>query len=247
MAWIDLPNSSRLIIPMTRGKVQSILLVAIIIISYGINATTQPAKVQALPGGMNQQEGRDIQIQLVNLEVEVGNRFVILEELSSKGLNPEESTIIPLLVNKSAVRVNTSYSTIIGDSRSFVIHEFAVDVYQVRSGEQHTLNRTWTVDYRFDEPEENVLPPDASKTEVLEIPSLILPTYGTYKFVFRVQYHIFKGDTFARDSTFPTNMTFEFVSGYPTSPVFLLYLFFFVSVIFIALIAIGVYGDRKYQ
>ncbi|MFW9855531.1 MAG: hypothetical protein ACFFFG_10745 [Candidatus Thorarchaeota archaeon] len=233
---------------MNRGKVQKILLMAFLVFSYGINASLQPAKVRASPEVTTQNTDARIQIQLINLEVKVGNRFVVLEKLTSEVLNPEEATIIPQVINGSTIRVNTSYTTIIGDNTSLVMHEFAVDVYQVRSGEPDTLNRSWAIVYRDGEPEELILTPGASKTEVLDIPSFILPAFGTYKFVFRVKYHTYKGlGVIPRDSLFPTNMTFEFIPGLPPPPEILLYLFFFVSFIFVAFIALGVYGDRKYK
>jgi hypothetical protein len=42
-------------------------------------------------------------------------------------------------------------------------------------------------------------------------------------------------------------MTFEFIPGFPPPPEILLYLFFFVGFVFVALVAIGIYGDRKYK
>ncbi|MFW9779912.1 MAG: hypothetical protein ACFFE8_13735 [Candidatus Heimdallarchaeota archaeon] len=233
---------------MNQRKVQKILLLAFIVFSYSINATLQPAKVGASPEAITQRVDPRIQIQLINLAVKVGNRYVLLEKLTSEVLNPEEATIIPQVINGSTIRVNASYTTIIGDNRSLVMHEFAVDVYQVRSGEPDTLNRSWAVVYRDGEPEELILTPGASKTEVLDIPSFLLPAFGTYKFVFRVKYHTYQGTVLLpRDSIFPRNMTFEFIAGLPPPPEILFYLFFFVSFIFIAFIALGVYGDRRYK
>ncbi|MFX0172202.1 MAG: hypothetical protein ACFE9L_09795 [Candidatus Hodarchaeota archaeon] len=224
----------------------TIILLIIAIFHKNPNFIT-PINVQALPS--NDESGTKlIIVEKVNLEVKKGNQFVILEELIAEGQNPEEGASFPQLVNRSTIRINATYSTIIGNTESLVIHEFAIDVYEVIIGEAHNFNKTvGLVEYYSQEPADLILPPNSSKSEDISIDSLELSSYGTYKFVFRVQYHVLQSDGTILTTYFPQNLTFELVKSYPSPPYVIIYAFYFVSAIFIALIAFGIYGSRKYK
>lgn len=226
--------------------VQATILIVIIVIFIGISTFVSPFNVRASPN--NNESGTElIGIEKVNLEVKKSNRYVVLEELIAEGQNPEEGTTFPQLVNKSALRINTTYSTIIGRNESLVIHEFAIDVYEIVSGGNHTFTKTvGLVNYYYQSPEDLILQPNSSKSEAVHIDSLELPTLGTYKFVFRVQYHVYQGDELPLDIYFAQNMTFELVKSYPIPPYIIVYAFYFVSIILIIFIVLGLYGRRKW-
>lgn len=206
-----------------------------------------PINVQALPS--NDDSGTKlIIVEKVNLEVKKGNQFVILEELIAEGQNPEEGASYPQLVNRSTIRINATYSTILGNDASLIIHEFAIDVYEVISGGADIFNKTvGLVEYYFQEPADLTLHPNSSKSEAISIDSLELSSLGTYKFVFRLQYHVLHSDGTTLTSYFAQNFTFELVKSYPTPPYVIIYAFYIVCGIFIALIAFGIYGSRKYK
>jgi len=226
--------------------VQATILIVIIAIFIGISTFISPFNIRASPN--NNESGTElIVIEKVNLEAKKSNRYVVLEELIAEGQNPEEGTTFPQLVNKSTLRINTTYSTIIGRNESLVIHEFAIDVYEIVSGGNHTFIKTvGLVNYYYQSPEDLILQPNSSKSEAVPIDSLELPTLGTYKFVFRVQYHVYQGDELPLDSYFAQNMTFELVKSYPTPPYIIIYAFYFVCIILIIFIILGLYGRRKW-
>lgn len=187
-------------------------------------------------------------IHEINLEIKVNDKFVVLDELIPEVQNPEEGGTPPQIVNKSTIKVNATYSLSYGRSESIVIRQFAIDIYEVISGEQDKLNKTvGIVNYRYQSPEDLILKPNSSKSELVIVNSLSLPAYATYKFVFRVQYHIYKGEQLPKDSLFPQNMTFELIAAYPSPPYFILFIFYFVCVIFIALVVLGIYGNLRYK
>ncbi|MFX0184392.1 MAG: hypothetical protein ACFE95_15025 [Candidatus Hodarchaeota archaeon] len=226
--------------------IQATILIIIIAIFSGSFAFVSPFNVRASPNN-NESGTKLIVIEKVNLEVKKSNRYVVLEELIAEGQNPEEGTTFPQLVNRTSLRINTTYSTIIGRNESLVIHEFAIDVYEIISGGNHTFTKNvGLVTYYYQNPEDLILQPNSSKSEAIYIDSLELPTLGTYKFVFRVQFHIYQGDELPLDSYFAQNMTFELVKSYPTPPYIIIYAFYFVSILLIIFIILGLYGRRKW-
>ena len=72
-------------------------------------------------------------------------------------------------------------------------------------------------------------------------------TFGVYKFVFRVQYHIHDKDVTEKNSYYFRNITFELIRSYPIPPYIIIYAFFGVVIMLIALVVFGLYGDRKYK
>ncbi|MFX0015209.1 MAG: hypothetical protein ACFFB2_10445 [Promethearchaeota archaeon] len=236
-----------------KSKAFSLSLLLIIVISCGLNHPGAPIAVKASTTKPNTNGGRLV-IDLVNIEAKVQNKFVSLEELISEAPSPEfQENPLPQLLNGTSLRINASYSTAIGDSIRLAIHEFAVDIYTVISGENDILNRTIVLSLYYD-PENTkyniidfVLQPNSSKSEVVTVPALELVTYGIYKFVFRVKYHIYQGDEREQIAYYYRNVTFELVRSYPTPPYILVYLFFGFLIIFIALILFGKYGDRRYK
>lgn len=230
-----------------------LLLIITISSGFGQQHSVFPVAIKSSPNTVNASNDLLI-IDVVNIEAKVQNRFVPLDDLISEALNPEfQEYPLPQLVNKTSLRINASYSTVIGSSVSLVIHHFAVDVYRVISGEKDTLNRTAVLSlyYNPDDPKLNliefILEPNSTKSEVVIVPSLDLIRYGIYKFVFRVQYHIYRGDETPVDSFYHQNITFSLIKSYPTPPVVIIYAFIGVLFIFLALVIFGLYGDRKYR
>ncbi len=232
--------------PMIRKIIQPSLIVFVTVLSLGIMPFTQPKMIQ-VDGARAQTEPHLIKIQQVNLEVEKDGEFVTLEELILDEPTTGQTTLTPQLVNNSKLRVNASYTTIIGNDESIVIHSFAVEVYEVLTGETDNLTTAVRRDYQSDIPEELVLPPNSSKSELLIIDQLPLPTYGNYKFAFRLHYHIFDGDKTVKNVFFSQNMSFEFVESLPEPPYILFVLFYGVFFIFCAFVLLGIYGNRKYK
>ncbi|PWI48703.1 hypothetical protein CEE45_05695 [Candidatus Heimdallarchaeota archaeon B3_Heim] len=235
--------------PMIRKIIRPSIIVFVIMLSLGILPSTQPKMIQ-LHIAKAQSISPLLEIQQVNLEVEKNGKYQLLEELVLDEPTTGKETLIPQLVNNSKLRVNASYSTIIGNPESIVIHIFAVKVYEVLTGQ--SANLTWDSHmgqsrYSEDNPEELILPPNSSKSEVIIIPYLALPTYGNYKFVFTVQYHVYGGETVATEVYFAKNMSFEFVESLPEPPYILYFLFYSVLLVLIAFVTLGVYGTRKYK
>jgi hypothetical protein len=219
----------------------------VIMLSLGILPSTQPKMIQ-IDVAKAQSESPLIEIQKVNLEVEKNGKYVVLDELVLDEPTTGQTTLTPQLVNNSKLRVNSSYSTIIGNEESIVIHSFAVEVYEVISGQKDNISGVVGLSlYNPDNPEELILPPNSSKSELIIIPYLALPTYGNYKFVFRVQYHVYGGNRVPVTVNFAQNMTFEFVESFPEPPYVLIILFYTVLVILIAFVSLGIYGSRRYK
>jgi hypothetical protein len=236
-----------LVRPMIRKIIRPSIIVFAIMLSLGFLPSTQPEMIQ-VNAVKAQSESPLIEIQEVNLEVEKDGKFVELEELTLDEPTTGQTTLTPQVVNNSKLRVNVSYSTIIGNEESIVIHSFAVEVYEFRTGEPDNFTKNAGIsEYEKSNPEELVLPPNSSKSEVLQISSLALPTYGNYKFAFKVEYHVYGGDSLASNVYFAKNMSFEFVESLPESPYVLYFLFYTISIVFIAFVALGVYGDRRYK
>ena len=245
-------------------KAFSIIILMLIVVSSGTNLTVSLVTVKASPTEPTSNEELLV-IDEVNIEAKVDNRFVPLEELISEGINPEfQDEPLPQLLNNTALRINASYSTIIGRSETLVIHQFAVDIYKVNPGGGDTLNATNHLSYYYhpDDPQINtiefILGPNSSKSEAVTLestpstppdqrPELMLPEYGIYKLVFRVEYHALGVNATTQDSYFYRNITFELVKSYPTPPYVIIYAFFGGIIILLVLIIFGLYGDRKYK
>jgi hypothetical protein len=222
-------------------------------LSLGFLPSTQHEMIQ-INVAKAQSESPLIEIREVNLEVEKDGEFVELEKLTLDEPTTGQTILTPQVVNNSKLRVNASYSTIIGNEESIVIHSFSVEVYEVLTGESDNLTtvapdieKSMRSEYEEDNPEELVLPPNSSKSELLHIPYLALPTYGNYKFAFKVEYHVYGGDRLSKMVYFAKNMSFEFVESLPEPPYVLYFLFYTISIVFIAFVALGVYGSRRYK
>jgi len=232
---------------MVRYIIQTTLIFSVIMLSLGISPSI-PTEMMNLNTAAAQSESPLIIIQQVNLEVEKDGKYYILEELIIDDPTIGDQLRIPQFLNKSTIRVNASYSTVIGNSEEIVIHFFAIEVYEVKTGEADNISAVVGISpYNSQTPEELVLLPNSSKSEIIEIPSLILPTFGSYKFVFRVQYHIMDGNSLPIDTYFAQNMSFELVKSLPEPPYALLIVFYALAFVLIAFVLLGIYGNRRYK
>ena len=228
------------------------ILILIIAISSGLHHSVSSVAVRASPDNINSNEELLV-IDTLNIEAKKHNRFFPLEEFISEALIPEVQNPLPQLLNRTSLRINSSYSTVIGRSESLVIHQFSLDIYKVISGGSDELNRTAALSlyYNPDDPKldlvEFLLEPNSSKSEALIVPSLELASFGIYKFVFRVQYHVDRQEETTINSYYYRNITFELVKSYPSPPYIILYAFFSVFFIFLIWVVLGIYGDRKYH
>ncbi|UCE13584.1 MAG: hypothetical protein JSV04_00030 [Candidatus Heimdallarchaeota archaeon] len=232
---------------------KTIILLLIITLSSWLSNSPSVVTVTAAPN-ITQSDDELIVVDIVNIEVKKQDRFLPLEEfIPETPVTEDFQNPLPQLLNKSSLRINASYSTAFGTSETIVIHQFTLDVYSVITGEDDKLNRSAVLSAYYAEGDPNyeipllILEPNSSKSEALVVPSLELPAVGTYKFVFRVQYHIYEGDTDPRNSYYHQNMTFELVKSYPTPPYIIFYAFLIVSFFLIALVFLGIYGNRKYK
>ncbi|UCG02372.1 MAG: hypothetical protein JSW11_22660 [Candidatus Heimdallarchaeota archaeon] len=233
-------------------KAISLIILLLVVISCGVNRSVSPVAVKSSPT-RSSANGELLVIDELNLKAKVNKKFVPLEELIPEVVSPEfQDNPLPQLLNNTIIHVNASYSTIIGRSERIAIHQFTVDIYSVISGEKHELNHTEALSRYYDINDPNldiiefVLDPNSSKSEDVVFP-LKLMTYGVYKFVFQVQYHIEGLDLAPKNAYYSRNITFELVKSYPIPPYIIVYAFFAVVVIFITLILFGLYGDRKYK
>lgn len=231
----------------------SLIILLLVVISSDVNRSVSPVTVKASPTKVSANGGL-MTIDEVNIEAKVGSNFVPLEELISEAVSPEfQDNPLPQLLNNTLLHINASYSTVIGRSESLAIHQFTVDIYSVISGEEHKLNHTERLSRYYDQSNPNldivefVLGPNSSKSEDVVFPLDKLMTFGVYKFVFQVQYHIDHGDVNIKTSYYYRNITFELVKSYPIPPYIIFYAFFILLIILIALIIFGLYGNRKYQ
>jgi hypothetical protein len=232
---------------MVRYVVQTTLLLSVIMLSLGIS-TSVPTEMMRIDSVVAQSESPSVVIQQVNLEVKKDGVYQALEELIIDDNTTDIQLRTPQFLNKSAIRVNASYSTSIGGSEEIVVHFFSIEVYEVITGE----NANFTVvagisPYSYQTPEELVLPPNSSKSEIVEIPSLILPIFGNFKFVFKVQYHIKGGSEVPEISYFAQNMSFQLVESLPEPPYAILFVFYAIAFVLIAFVILGIYGNRKYK
>ncbi|MHA2246855.1 MAG: hypothetical protein ACXADY_18060 [Candidatus Hodarchaeales archaeon] len=238
---------------MVKLFVKSMLILLIIAISSGLNHSVSSDAVRASPNNANS-DGKFLVIDTINIEAEKKNRFLPLEEFISEAPIAEfQENPLPQLLNRTSLRINASYSTIIGRLESLVIHRFSVDVYKVVSGQKDQLNRTSVLSYYYDPDNSRLdlmeffLRPNSSKSEAIIVPSLELEVYGIYKFVFRIRYHVFGREDTLINSFYHHNITFELVKSYPSPPYIILYAFFSVFFIFLIWVVLGIYGDRKYK
>jgi hypothetical protein len=233
-------------------KAAFFIIIILVVISSGTDHGASPVVVNA-SSAKSRSNGALLVFDEVNLEANVNKKFVPLEELISEAISPEfQDNPLPQLINNTIIHINASYSNALGHSGKLAIHQFAVDIYSVISGEEHELNHTEVLSLYYDQTDLNydvvefVLEPNSSKSEDVYFP-LTLMTFGVYKFVFRVQFHIHEGDVSAKTSYYSRNITFELIKSYPVPPYVIIYAFIGVVIIFIALVIFGLYGDRKYQ
>ncbi|MFX1504624.1 MAG: hypothetical protein ACFFDC_00775 [Promethearchaeota archaeon] len=233
-------------------KAFSFIILLLVVILSGTNPSVSPVVVKALPTQSNS-NGDILIFDEVNIEAMVNKKYVPLEDLISEAVSPEfQDNPLPQLLNNTLIHINASYSNALGHSGKLAIHQFAVDIYSVISGEEHELNYTEILSLYYDQADLNydvvefILYPNSSKSEDVYFP-LTLMTFGVYKFVFRVQYHIYEGDVSAKTSYYSRNITFELIRSYPVPPYVIIYAFIGVVIIFIALVIFGLYGDRKYK
>ena len=233
-------------------KAFSFIILLIIVISSGTHHGVSPIVVKASPT-KPRSNGDLLVLDEVNIEAMVNKKYVPLEELISEAVSPEfQDNPLPQLLNNTLIHINASYSNALGYSGTLAIHQFAVDIYSVISGEEHKLSHTEVLSLYYDLADINhdvvefVLGPNSSKSEDVHFP-LKLMTFGVYKFVFRVQFHIHEGDVSAKTSYYSRNITFELIKSYPVPPYVIIYAFIGGVIIFIALVIFGLYGDRKYQ
>ncbi len=229
------------------------LLLLIIAISSGLHHSVSSVAVRASPDNVYSNDELLV-IDTVNIEAMKKNRFLPLEEFISEAPIAEfQENPLPQLLNRTSLRINASYSTVIGRSESLVIHQASLDVYKVNSGKNDELNRTAALSlyYNPDDPKLNLveflLEPNSSKSEALIVPSLALVRFDIYKFVFRVQYHVYGQDETPINSYYYKNITFELVKSYPSPPYIILYAFFGVLFILMIWVVLGIYGNRKYH
>jgi hypothetical protein len=232
---------------MVRYVVQTTLLLSVIMLSLGISSSV-PTEMMKIGTVAAQSESPSVIIQQINLEVKKDGVYQTLEELIIDDPTTDIQLRMPQFLNKSAIRVNASYSTIIGSSEEIVIHFFAIEVYEIRTGENDNFTVVAGISpYSYNSPEELVLPPNSSKSEIVEIPSLILPIFGNFKFAFKVQYHIKGGSEIPEVTYFAQNMSFELVESLPEPPYIILFVFYTVAFVLIAFVILGIYGNRKYK
>lgn len=227
-------------------------IIVFLLISIILTGFTNTRSSTAIPTSLNKvTAGSDLLvIQMVNIEILYKGKFVDLTELipeTPQSENFEEQNPLPQLKNNSIMRVNATYSTFMLSSYNIVIWHFSVDVYEVVSTGIDTFNGSLGYsEYRYEEPADAVLPPNSSRAEVLFF-KLALPSTGTYKFSFRVLCQIYQGVDEAVDVFYHENITFELVRNYASPPYIILYAFYGVVVILIALVSLGLYGNRKYK
>ncbi len=211
------------------------------------SSSTIPAPLNKVTAGSDL-----LVIQKVNIEILYRGKFVKLSELvpeTPQSENFEEQNPLPRLKNNSIMRVNATYSTFMLSPHKIVIWHFSVDVYEVVSTGMDTFNGSLGFsEYRYEPPADVILPPNSSKSEVLLF-KLTLPSTGTYKFSFRTLCQIYSTASVdeAVDVFYHENITFELVRNYESPPYIILYAFYGVVFIFIALVSLGFYGNRKYK
>jgi hypothetical protein len=231
---------------MARIITQTTAMLLVITLIIGFFSTS--SVINASSAIIKQEEEQYIIIDQVNVDVKLEDEYVPLAEMIEEGLNPEEGDVVPRIANGSSLHINATYSIIPGQDESVVIHKFAIEVYPVVSGEETNLTLiAGIVSYEYSPIETFILNPNSSKSEVISIESLRLPELGTYKFVFRLSFHIHKGSTVEKSVLFNQNMTFELITGYPSPPYIIIFLFYFFLFVFIAIIIFGLYGSRKYK
>ena len=155
------------VLPMIRKIIRPSIIVFVIILSLGFLPSTQPEMIQ-INVVKAQAESPLIEIQEVNLEVEKDGEYTPLEKLTLDEPTTGQTTLTPQVVNNSKLRVNASYSTVIGNEDSIVIHSFSVEVYEVLTGESDNrtiltpdVEKNMLSEYKEDNPEELILPPNS--------------------------------------------------------------------------------------
>lgn len=227
-----------------------IILFLILVIATGYNNTHTSKAISTSSNAVVSTSEELLVIQIVNIEAEFKGKFVQLSELIPdipQSENYEEQNPLPRIKNNTIMRVNATYSTLMENSDNIVILHFSVDVYEVISAGSDTFNGSLASTlYRYEKPAEVVLPPNSSKAEALTF-RLVLPSTGTYKFSFRTQCQIYTGMEDPIDVFYHENITFELVRNYDTPPYIIIYAFVAVVFIFIAMVLLGLYGNRNYK
>ena len=238
---------------MAKLFVKTMILISIIAISSGLHHSVSSVAVRASLDNINSNEELLV-LDALNIEAKKKNRFLPLEEFISEAPIAEfQENPLPQLLNRTSLRINASYSTVIGRSESLVIHQFTIDFYQINSPKNHTLIRPVPLSLyyipdnpRYDIPE-LILGSNSSKSEFFSDIKFESEEFGIYKFVFRVQYHVYGQEETTLNSYYYRNITFELVKSYPSPPYIILYAFFSVFFIFLIWVVLGIYGDRKYH
>ncbi len=227
-----------------------IVLLLVLVITTGYNNTHTSKAIPTPSNAVVSTSEESIIIQSVNIEAEFKGEFVQLSELIPEipqSENYEEQNPLPRIKNNTIMRVNATYSTLKENSLDLVIQQFSVDVYEVVSTDIDTFNGSLGGSvYMSTNPAEVVLPPNSSKSEDVTF-RLALPSYGTYKFTFRTLFQIKTGAEEPTEVLYHENITFELVRNYDTPPTIIIYTFIFVVFIFIAMVLLGLYGNRKYS
>jgi hypothetical protein len=227
-----------------------IVFLLILVISTGYNNTPTSNAIPTSSNAVVSTSEELLVIQKVNIEAEYKGKFVQLSELIpeiQQSENYEEQNPLPRIKNNTIMRVNATYSTLKENSYSIVIWHFSVDVYEVVSAGSDTFNGSLASSaYRYENPAEVVLPPNSSKAEALTF-HLSLPSTGTYKFSFRTLCQIHTGVEDSIDVLYHENITFELVRNYDSPPYIIIYTFVAVVFTFIAMVLLGLYGNRKYK
>jgi hypothetical protein len=203
-----------------------------------------------IKGVQTQSEPALIEIDQLFLEVEKDGRFRVLDDLIIEQPTTGDERVLPSLLNGSKIRINASYMTIVGNPESIVIHDFVVEAHKEFPAENdnqtviHVANST----YNYEAPEDIILPPNSSKSEVLLVPSLTLPEYTSYKFVFSLDYHVYGSPVVAgRRVFYSQNFSFELVESLPEPPYIIIGIFYTLLFVLIAFVLLGVYGNRRYK
>ena len=177
-------------------------------------------------------------IDRLSLEIEVDGQYVNIEDTI-----PVDGKL-PQIVNGSSLKINATVTNT-NYVDELVYRGFYIDVYSIVVGEQHPRNGTYSIEYRYHDPIDVVLPIRGSKTEITTIEDFILPVYGDYKFVFRTEYHIHNGDEIPITVLYEFNQTFQLIASRPQPPYVVVGVFYFTLILFIGMISIGLLGSRK--
>jgi hypothetical protein len=234
---------------MMRKLLQTGLIICVILLSIGSMPFLRIHTIE-VNAVKTQSESPLIKIDQLYLEVEKEGKFRVLDDFIIEQPTTGDERLVPSLLNGSKIRINASYTTVIGNPDSIVIHDFVVEAHKEFPAENdnETVVRVANSTYNYEAPEDVILPPNSSKSEVLTIQSLYLPEFTTYKFVFTLDYHIYGSPVVAGQRVFfAENMSFELVENLPEPPYIIIGIFYTLLFILIAFVLLGLYGNRKYK